>query len=165
AHLFLLTTFIIGLLLIAALLSRRDNRKANLLLCAILASGLYVQFIHVLKVTGQLAAYPLLWGSAFPFGLLIPSLLYLYILALTVPGFSWSRRHLIHLLPFGFGLIFYLGSLLLFRSFPILASPPLLAWWRYSRIILGVLITGFYFYLCFKQLGSYRELVYSQFSE
>jgi AraC-like DNA-binding protein len=155
-HLLLLIALVIGLLLIAALLSRKDNRQANRLLCVILAAGLYFQYIQALKITGDFAGHPFLWRSGFAVRLLIPALFYLYILAMTVPGFQWTKRHLYHLLPFCFGVIWCL----VYRVDPRVSLIE-----RYFRTVINVSVSGIYLYACLRKIHDFREQIKSYFSQ
>jgi AraC-like DNA-binding protein len=101
-------TQLLCLLLIAALLSAHAHFKANRFLAATLFCGVYRQFLVVMQLRGTIVSFPFLLRTSFPFQLLAISLLYLYVTAITTPGFHLERKHAVHLLPFVFGFAWYL---------------------------------------------------------
>ncbi|MEZ4752074.1 MAG: helix-turn-helix domain-containing protein [Bdellovibrionota bacterium] len=105
-------TFVLGCLLIVALLSQRHNRTASRLLAVVITCVLYRQLILAWQISGELAAHPYLFRSTFMTSLLAVALFYLYVLAMTTPDFRLTRKHLWHLLPAGFGLCWQLAFLL-----------------------------------------------------
>jgi AraC-like DNA-binding protein len=161
----LLIAATVGGLLIAALLFRRDNRKANLLLSAVIAAGLCFQYLASLKATGEIVKYPLLWRSTFPIAVLVNILLYLYVLALTVPGFKISRRHLLYFLPLVFALLWYGALQFVPHTSPLWTDPQWILMERYCRSVFAFLIKSFFLYVCFRQLHQYRKHVKLYFSE
>jgi AraC-like DNA-binding protein len=97
---------ILGLLLIAALLSRRHNSTANRLLAFGLFCAIYRQLMLTLQFSGTLANYPILSRTSFPIQMLgLPSF-YLYVKALTTPDFHFERKDVTHFIPFVIGLAF-----------------------------------------------------------
>lgn len=97
---------ILGLLLIAALLSRRENSTANRLLAFGLFCAVYRQSMLTLQLSGILAQFPILSRTSFPVQMLgLPSF-YLYVKALTTPAFHIERKQTVHLIPFVIGLAF-----------------------------------------------------------
>jgi hypothetical protein len=95
---------IVGLLLIAALLSRPDYSTANRLLAFGLFCSVYRQAMVTLELSGILANFPILARTSFPVQMLgLPSF-YLYVKALTTPNFRIERKHAVHLVPFIIGL-------------------------------------------------------------
>jgi len=96
---------ILGLLLIAALLSRRGHSTANRLLAFGLFCAVYRQTMLTLQLSGVLANFPLLARTSFPVQMLGLPAFYLYVKALTTPEFRIERKHAVHLLPFGLGLL------------------------------------------------------------
>jgi AraC-like DNA-binding protein len=154
-----------GAVLVAALLSRKENHLANLFLSAAVATGLYFQFIVYLRSSGLIEQYPRLRRSGFPASLLDVPLLFLYVSALTSPDFRWSRRHLLHFLPFLFGLLWYLAFYAVPLDSPLWRNSEASLYERYARSVIGVSICGVYLGACFHRLRHYRRFVRQYFSE
>lgn len=95
---------LLGLLLIAALLSSRPPSTPNRLLAAALLCGVYRQFLLTMQISGALASLPDLLRTSFPFQMLAIPLFYFYVRALTTSEFTLSRKHAIHLIPFAVAL-------------------------------------------------------------
>src|SRR5215471_1562769 len=101
-------TQLLGVLLIAALLSARAHFKANRFLAAALLCAVYRQFLLVMQLSGAITSFPIALRSSFPMQLLCVSLLYLYVVAITTPEFHLERKHAVHILPFVFGMVWNL---------------------------------------------------------
>jgi len=101
-------TQLLGVLLIAALLSARAHSSANRFLAAGLLGSVYRQFMLVMQLSGAIASFPILLRTSFPMQLLSISLLYLYVIAITTPQFHLERKHAVHLIPFVFGFAWHL---------------------------------------------------------
>lgn len=95
---------ILGLLLIAALLSRRVYSLANRLLAFGLFCAIYRQAILTMQLSGRLDDFPLIARTSFAVQMLGVPTFWLYVKALTTPDFRLERKHLIHLIPFAIGL-------------------------------------------------------------
>jgi len=95
---------ILGLLLIAALLSSRAFPTANRLLAFGLFCAIYRQAMLTLQLSGTLDNFPILARTAFPVQMLGIPTFFLYVKALTTPGFRIERKHVVHLIPFVLGL-------------------------------------------------------------
>jgi AraC-like DNA-binding protein len=95
---------ILGILLIVALLSARQNSTANRLLASGLLFSVYRQFLLTMQIAGTLANYPFLLRTSFPVQMLAVPTFYLYVNALTNPEFRFRRTHLVHFIPFAIGL-------------------------------------------------------------
>jgi AraC-like DNA-binding protein len=96
---------ILGLLLIAALLSRRgDYSIANRLLAFGIFCAIYRQAILTLQLSGTLEDFPILAKTAFSVQMLGIPTFWLYVRALTVPDFRFESKHAVHLIPFAIGL-------------------------------------------------------------
>ena len=94
---------ILGLLLIAALLSRRDYSTANRLLAFGLFCAIYRQAMLTLQLSGILEDFPILGKTSFSVQMLgVPSF-FLYVKALTTPNFRMERKYYVHLVPFVIG--------------------------------------------------------------
>jgi AraC-like DNA-binding protein len=162
---FLIVVILNGLILIAALLSRKENRQANRLLSILLAVALFSQCVLFLQVTGEIEDYALLLQAKFPARLMIPSLFYLYILALTVPGYRWVKRYWNHFLPFVFGLAacvflsIFSGRVVDWRE----NSSFLME--RYIFMLISMGVTAFYFILSLRQLQRFQNIIPYFFSD
>lgn len=160
-----LIVLILSFLLIAALMSRRDNRLANTFLSLVLAGGFFIQFIQALRLSGNISKYPFLKGAGIPVAFLIPSLLYLYILALTEPGFRFGKRHLVHLIPFAFGLLIYGLNWFFFLSKGDILQREHLMVGIYVGSVLSSLNTGIYLCLDIRRLDQFNRELVNQFSQ
>jgi len=97
---------ILGLLLIAALLTRRgEHSTANRLLAFGLLCAVYRQAILTAQLSGLLENFSMLAQRTFPVQMLSVPTFYLYVRALTTMGFRIERKHAIHFVPFGIGLL------------------------------------------------------------
>jgi hypothetical protein len=144
---FLIVVILNGLMLIAALLSRKENRLANRFLSVLLLAVLFGQCVLFLETTDKIEHNQFLLRARFPTRLVIPALFYLYISALTVPGFRWVKRHWIHFLTFVFGLV---------TCIVLSIYPGRVEHWqenrsflveRYSLMLISMTVTTFYFIL------------------
>jgi AraC-like DNA-binding protein len=95
---------ILGLLLIAALLSRRVYSTANRLLAFGLFCAIYRQAILTLQLSGTLENFPLLAKTSYSIQMLGIPTFCLYVKALTTPDFRFERKHAVHLIPFAIGI-------------------------------------------------------------
>jgi len=141
-------TQLLGLLLIAALLSSRRHSTANRLLAAALCCGVYRQFLITMQISGALASFPAPLRTSFPFQMLAIPMFYLYVRALTTPGFNLSRKHAIHLVPFAVGLTWDLAE-------PVPGNAPLLH--LYARVVLKVLVTIPYLICAHRQVRTFAH--------
>jgi len=98
---------ILGLILLAALLSARPRSVANRLLAVVLFCAVYRQFLLVMEISGEVDSYPILFRTSFPLELLAISAFYLYVKALTTPEFKLEGRHVVHLIPAMIGIVWY----------------------------------------------------------
>jgi len=95
---------ILGLVLIAALLSRRAYSTANRLLAFGLFCAIYRQAMLTLQLAGVLEDFPLLAKTSFSVQMLGIPTFCLYVRSLTTPDFRFERKHAVHLIPFAIGL-------------------------------------------------------------
>jgi AraC-like DNA-binding protein len=95
---------ILGLLLIAALLSRRVFPTANRLLAFGLFCAIYRQAMLTVQLSGMLENFPILAKTSFSVQMLGIPTFFLYVKALTTPNFRLERKHAAHLIPFVIGL-------------------------------------------------------------
>jgi len=122
---------LLGLLLIAALLSSRPPSTANRLLAGALLCGVCRQFLLTMQISGALASLPDLFRTSFPFQMLAIPMFYFYVRALTTSEFTLSRKHAIHLIPF-------VGALT--WDFAVPASGDALFVHLYARVVVKVLV-------------------------
>lgn len=158
-------TVVVGGLLIIALLSRRENRPANLLLSCILLGAIVFQYVIALKATGKIQQYPYLWRSPLPLAVLVNTLLYLYVLALTVPGFKIARFPKALYLPLIFSLLWYGVLQAIPRTSSLWHHQDWILMERYVRGIFSFLIKSLFLFLCFLQIHRYRHYVTQYFSD
>jgi AraC-like DNA-binding protein len=95
---------ILGLLLIAALLSRRDYSTENRLLAFGIFCAIYRQAMLTIQLSGMLENFPLLSKTSFAVQMLGIPTFWLYVNALTTPDFRIGRKHAVHLIPFAIGI-------------------------------------------------------------
>jgi AraC-like DNA-binding protein len=95
---------ILGLLLIAALLSRRVFPTANRLLAFGLFCAIYRQAMLTVQLSGMLENFPILAKASFSVQMLGIPTFFLYVKALTTTNFRLERKHAAHLIPFVIGL-------------------------------------------------------------
>jgi len=160
----LLITLTVGSLLIAALIIRRDSRTPHVLLSLSLLGTIFFQLVLSLKVSGDIRDWPLLWRSPLPIAVWVNTLLYFYILSLTVPGFKLVRIPKTLYLPFILAFSWYLFFQFLPRDSIFWTDPEVILWERYCRGIFSFIIKSFFLYLCFYQLYKYSREVKAYFS-
>jgi AraC-like DNA-binding protein len=154
-----------GLVLIAALLSRKDNRRANLFLCGVIGAVLYSEWVRFLIVTEEIRRFPFFLRTTFPAALLVPALFYLYCLALTVPNFRWKPKLNLHFLPFLGGLLWYAFILIFGRRYGFWDWPRRYPIERYLLTVISVIVYAAYLVACFLQLRRYQAHLKDYFSE
>ena len=89
---FLYFALLNGVGLIVALLSRREGREGSVFLAGLIAAILYSMSMEFLTNTGSIQSYPYFIRTQLPAALLVPALMYLYVLALTTPARRGERR-------------------------------------------------------------------------
>ena len=88
-----------GLLLAGVLVAQRNNRTANRLLAALMASFTVYLAAGVYYAAGIVRAYPQFFGLSYPMLWLFGPLVYLYTLAASDRSWRLERRHLWHFAP------------------------------------------------------------------
>jgi AraC-like DNA-binding protein len=126
---------ILGVLLIAALLSARQHSIANRLLATGLTCAVVRQFLVTMEMSGLLAPIPALLRVSFPIQMLAIPTFYLYVKALTTPDFKLERKDLLHLIPFAAGLAWYSGMWIWSGAPPGLGDRE-----RYIRVVVKILV-------------------------
>jgi hypothetical protein len=116
---------VLGLILVAALLTARPRSIANRLLGVALLCVVFHQVLMVLNLSGAITSFPILFRLSFPFQLLAIPAFYLYVVALTTPDFKLERKHAVHLLPFALGAVWY-GAVLIWGGSSLFELGPVL---------------------------------------
>jgi AraC-like DNA-binding protein len=157
-------TQILGLLLIAALLSARPRSTANRLLAAVLSCAVYRHFLLVMAISGTIESYPFLFRTSFPLNLLAIPMFYLYVKALTTPEFKLERRHAVHLIPLLIGIAWYF-AVWFWGSPAFFELGPLYDRGRYIRVVLKVLVVIPYLILSVRQVKAFAHEVKDHVSD
>ncbi|MCP4213212.1 MAG: AraC family transcriptional regulator [bacterium] len=157
-----------GVFLSFILAGKKKNRKANIILAAMVlffsigvvgpvyvATGLYVDFWWLA---------PFLHSLPYSFG----PLLYFYIKALTTPGFRFSRLQWLHALPIGlsgayFGAVFFMtetvGQEFLYNAYFKVSAVT------YISIVLSLAQALVYILLCLKLFKSHSQKIKKSYSD
>ena len=147
---------LLGLILVAALLSARPRSIANRLLALALACVVSRQFLLVMKISGVISSLPALFRLSFPFQLLAIPSFYLYAVALTTADFRLERKHIVHLLPFALGLAWYCAFLI--WGGPAYFEPgPVYNRELYLRVVVKLLVMIPYLILVRRQVQEFAE--------
>ncbi len=152
----LMVALVIGAILVISLLWRRNSPLSNRLLCVWMLCNLFVYFVTVFlgDTFGPGARW--LVRSRFPMSLLSSATLYLYVSSMTCPRFTLQRKHLVHLLPFSFGLSWYVGFLIFSNDARMWTFSESLLLERYFRSVVNVPVLGFYIAASFSRLRAYK---------
>jgi len=142
---------VLGAILVAALLTARPRSIANRLLAAGLLCVVFRQFLLVLKLSGAIASFPMLFRLSFPLQLLAIPAFYLYVVALTTPHFQLEQKHAVHLLPFAFGVAWY-GAVLIWGGPSLFELGPVLNREFYARTVVKLLVMVPYLILARRQV-------------
>jgi AraC-like DNA-binding protein len=151
-------TIIQGTLLVFSLLASRHSYKtANYLLSGLIVLFTYYALIKILSNTNEIIHFPHLIRTYRPVFILACVAVYFYCKALTTPGFRFTYRDSIHLLPFG---LYTLITLPFFLSDPAtkiasLSLQPFTISWMIER---GFFVVVFLFYFG----SSYKIILYHQ---
>ena len=99
-----------GLLSIYVLLFKKNALRSysDYLLSGFLLFQCWAAFVYVLIFTGAILEVPHFFKSAAPINFLIPPLGYLYVRSVLFNERKWTRKDLLHLLPFVIFLVSYL---------------------------------------------------------
>lgn|GEM_PF-1909138 len=149
---------VLGLLLVATLLTTSKNEKANRLLAVALCCSILEQHLTVWVIesaTNQSPIALVLFRLPLTTRLLALPFFYLYIRTLTQGG-KLSARDGMHFVPFAISACWYV----LVRTFgppTLFEASPLFLWERYIRLILMFLVEVFYGYLGLSHLRRYRK--------
>jgi AraC-like DNA-binding protein len=147
-------TQILGLILIAALLSARPRSLANRLLALVLFCAVYRQFLLVMTMSETIESFPFLFRTSFPLSLLAIPAFYLYVKALTGPEFKIQPRHAVHLVPFLIGIAWY-SAVWVWGSPALFELGPAYNRDRYIRVAVKVLVVIPYLILSRRQVGAF----------
>ena len=99
-----------GLLSIYVLLFKKNALRSysDYLLSGFLLFQCWAAFVYVLIFTGAILEVPHFFKSAAPLNFLIPPLGYLYVRSVLYNERKWTRKDLLHLVPFALFLVSYL---------------------------------------------------------
>jgi len=145
---------VLGLILVAALLTARPRSIANRLLGVALLCVVFHQVLMVLNLSGAITSFPILFRLSFPFQLLAIPAFYLYVVALTTPDFKLERKHAVHLLPFALGAVWY-GAVLIWGGSSLFEPGPALDRELYARTVVKLLVMIPYFIIARKQVRAF----------
>jgi len=151
-------TVIQGTLLVLSLLASRHSYKtANYLLSGLIVLFTYYALIKILSNTNEIIQFPHLIRTYRPVFILACVAVFFYCKALTTPGFKFTYRDSIHLIPFG---MYTLVTLPFFLSDPAtkiasLSSQPFTVSWVIER---GFFVVVFVFYFG----SSYKIILHHQ---
>jgi AraC-like DNA-binding protein len=135
---------ILGLLLVAALLSARPRSVANRLLAVSLVCIVLRQFLLMLEISKAIWAFPYLFRLSFPLQLLAIPTFYLYVVALTTPDFKLQRKDRVHLVPAVIGILWYV-VILIWGNQSLFGPGRLYDWELYARAIVKIIVMIPYF--------------------
>ena len=155
---------LLGLLLIGALLSSRSHSTANRLLAAGLFCAVCRQFLITMQISGVIAPSPILLRASFTLQMLAIPMFYLYVTALTTPGFRIERKHAVHLIPFVIGLGPFL-AVGLTGSTGFFQFDPLDNRERYLRVVVKVLVVIPYLIEAHRQVRTFARQSKDQVSD
>lgn len=130
-------TIALAALFALTLLRARISRRVHTVLLIVVANRLLIQLEAVLETNGITQTYPILFGIGFPFKLLAPCLYYFFFRSAVEPSFKWSKKDLLHALPFLIGIVIYL---FLHPHAGIEITPELIANERYFRTWVWLLV-------------------------
>jgi len=154
----IVATITLGTLLVFALLTSKHSYKtANYFLSGLIVLFSYYALVKILSNTNEILHYPHLIRTYRPIFILVCAVIYFYCKALTTPGFGFTYRDSLHLVPFG---MYTLIMLPFFFSDPAtkvasLSLQPFTLLWMIER---GFWVIVFFFYFGF----SYRTIHHHQ---
>jgi AraC-like DNA-binding protein len=139
-----------GLLLTGVLLTQRNNRTANRLLAALMATFTLFLASDVYYATGLIRVYPHFFGLSYPMPWVFGPLVYLYAVAASDRSWRFHPRHLVHFAPalvvVVASLPFYLASgaekIAQYDRFLAGNPPPLIAVLAPTKFISGIAYTA-----------------------
>lgn len=143
--------YLLGCMMLGALLLRKPVPLANRLLAITILCGVVNQTIFTVLLVRGPFAFPALWGLVTPIGLLATTLLYLYICALIEPHFSWRECSKWLFLPLTVGSVWYLGGL-----FVVERTPQFFMYEGYLRTVLLTSCSSVYFYFSFRKFRRFE---------
>jgi AraC-like DNA-binding protein len=155
---------VLGLILVAALLSARPRSTANRLLAVGLFCVVLRQFLIMMKVSGAFWSFPLLFRLSFPFQLLAIPAFYLYVVALTTPDFKLERKHAVHLIPSAMGFAWYF-AVLAWGSPSLLEPGPSYERELYARYVIKALVVIPYLVFGRRQILAFEREVKNHVSD
>lgn len=150
--------------LMVSLLLTRDNKVANRLLCVHMLSVAHIQVMNYLDYTGFIENIPYLSYSGLSAGLLSIAALYLYLCALTDPGFKLMKRNYLHFVPALLAAIWW-GWTVSLRVPGAKVLTPDFFWGRTIRGVFALGLFAVYYYAAFRHMKRYRNSLPQYFSD
>ncbi len=124
-----------GLILVAALFTRKQNRLPNSLFSIIIIAMLYMDLIHCLSFSG----IPLLWPTqlkwSLPLWLTAIPAVYFYAVSMITPHFRFTLKDAFHLLPASLAFLWCSYLVLSGASVTTYASLYYYGWERYVLVV------------------------------
>jgi len=162
----LVATIAQGALLVFALLtSKHSNKTANYLLSGLIVLFSYYALVKILSNTNEILHYPHLIRTYRPIFILACPVIFFYCKALTTPGFRFTYKDSLHLVPFG---VYTLIMLPFFFSDPSikvasLSLQPFTLSWVIERSFF-VTVFFFYFGLSYRTIRHHQQHIKDIFS-
>ncbi len=162
----LVATIIQGTLLVFALLtSKHIDKTANYLLSVLIVLFSYYALVKILSNTNEILSYPHLIRTYRPIFILVCSVIYFYCKALTTPGFKFTSKDGLHLVPCG---VYTLIMLPFFFSEPAikiasLSLQPFTLSWVIERSFF-VLVFFFYVGFSYRTIRNHQQHIQDIFS-
>jgi AraC-like DNA-binding protein len=154
-----------ALLVLALLTSKHSNKTANYLLSSLIVLFSYYALVKILSNTNEILNYPHLIRTYRPIFILACPVIYFYCNALTTPGFRFTYKDSLHLVPFG---MYTLIMLPFFFSDPAtkiasLSLQPFTLSWVIERSFF-VIVFFFYFALSYRTVHRHQRHIKDVFS-
>ena len=152
-------------LVFALLTSKHSNKTANYLLSGLIVLFSYYALVKILSNTNEILQYPHLIRTYRPIFILACPVIYFYCKALTTPGFIFTYKDSLHLIPCG---MYTLIMLPFFFSDPAtkvasLSLQPFTLSWVIERSFF-VIVFFFYFGLSYRTIRHHQQHIKDIFS-
>lgn len=151
------------LLLVSALLLRKENPLANRLLAYITLGFLYTQTIFTLEFIGLSLPRGMV-RTPFMVNLSVISALYAYVQAMTIPNYRLRLSRPVFLVPVLFGVAWYLSLLLFASDEAFWRAGETLNRERYLRSLVIVITLGAFLVLCLRQIEDFEKRLKDYYS-
>jgi len=161
----LIATLTQSTLLIAALLSNKNNNKvANLLLIGIIALFSYYMLVKVLCGTKLIFDYPHFAQTYRPIPFLIWAAFYFYVKAMTNPSFRFQVKDCLHLIPFILYTLYLLPFFLADEFIKINSASTPLPTHYILAVVLQTILLLFYLIQSYRILRDHRRHIQDLFA-